>query len=515
MRIIRFAISLMTLLCADSLSGQQSGNFFNRIPLSSSEKILNLKTVDSHPNIQPLAIGLESRFDLHPDSILHAPIAKKFINIAPIVSLGTGFQFAQEQKALANGIVGLNAQLNNSKWSAQIGYSAVGGLLPSYLENYVDSLLVMPGVGFASNRGSNAPLAHYTYGHVSYSNGKHFHFELGKGKHFWGDGYRSMILSDNASSYPYARITTKVWKLKYTNLWTQMRDLTGSKNRTNARIKYTAMHALSFNAGRKFNFSIYEMVVWQDRDTMSRRTLDINYLNPIIFYRPVEYSVGSPDNVILATSMKYRPKSWLQLYGQFVLDEFNLKQFQGNKKWWANKLGGQFGVKMFDVVIPNLNIQTEVNVARPFTYTHGSPIQSWTHLNQSLAHPMGCNFIEWVSFIRYQKKEWTFLEQFSWAAFGRDRDVNNDGIIDNLGGNILRSYKDPFEQYGHSILQGDKSNFFYHAFTVSRALPKFESFEIFLNHTLRYDQNETRRNLDHFIMVGVRVIGLLQMATDY
>ena len=141
--------------------------------------------------------------------------------------------------------------------------------------------------------------------------------------------------------------------------------------------------------------------------------------------------------------------------------------------------------------------------------------QSWTHLNQSLAHPMGCNFIEWVSFIRYQKKEWTFLEQFSWAAFGRDRDVNNDGIIDNLGGNILRSYKDPFEQYGHSILQGDKSNFFYHAFTVSRALPKFESFEIFLNHTLRYDQNETRRNLDHFIMVGVRVIGLLQMATDY
>lgn len=506
----------MFVIPCHSFFAQQPGTNFNRDPLSAIDKKLNLKTVDEHPNIQPIAAGLETSYRSLLDTSSQPLSLKKSISVGVIGSLSGGFQMSPKTQPVGTGFIGLNVRLDNVKnWSADAGYSLVGGLPPQYLRDYADSLRIIPGEGYAVNDGNGLYHTHYTYGHLSYSNGKHFHFEIGKGKHFWGDGYRSMILSDNASSYPYARITTKIWKLKYTNLWTQMRDLSNGRTLANARIKYTAMHALSFNAARKFNFSIYEMVVWQDRDTMSHRTLDINYLNPIIFYRPIEYSVGSPDNVILAASVKFRPKRWIQVYGQFVLDEFNLKQFQGNKKWWANKLAGQLGIKVFDVVIPNLNLQTELNVARPFTYTHGSPIQSWTHLNQSLAHPMGCNFIEWVNFIRYDIGNWKLQEQFTWAAFGRDRDVNGDGVVDNLGGNILRSYKDPYQQYGHKILQGDKSNFYYHSFTLAHKIPGLDDYEFFVNHTLRYDQNQTRRDVDNYVMIGIRTRGLLQQATDF
>lgn len=508
-----FAVKLF-MFSISIVSAQQPGSGFNREILSTLSKNLNKKNVDEHSNIQPAAHGLENELFTLKDSTQNTE--KNNISAGLIGSISGGYQLVKESKALAPGYVGLNIKWNNNEhWSSEAGYTLVGGMLPGYLDRLADSLQIMPGVGYAINDGNNLRHAHYTYGHLSYSKGKHFHFEIGKGKNFWGDGYRSMILSDNASSYPYLRITTKVWKLKYTNLWMQMRDLSAGQLLKSARIKYVAMHALSFNATKKFNFSIYEMVVWQDRDTMSQRTLDINYLNPIIFYRPVEYSIGSPDNIILAASMKYKASTRLQLYGQFVLDEFNLRQFEGNKKWWGNKFGGQFGMKAFDLFAKGVNFQTEVNFARPFTYTHGSPIQSWTHLNQSLAHPMGCNFIEWVNFMRYDFGKWKILEQFTWAAFGRDKDVDNNGSIDNLGGNVLRSYKDPYKQYGHKLLQGEKSNFYFHSLTISRKILDSETYELFLNHCIRYEENQQSRKLDNFILVGIRMSGLLTPANDF
>ncbi len=33
--------------------------------------------------------------------------------------------------------------------------------------------------------------------------GKYINFTLGRGKNFFGEGYRSFFLSDNAYSYPY------------------------------------------------------------------------------------------------------------------------------------------------------------------------------------------------------------------------------------------------------------------------------------------------------------------------
>ena len=60
-------------------------------------------------------------------------------------------------------------------------------------------------------------------GHVSYQTSKHFNFQFGHGKHFIGDGYRSMLLSDNSFNYPYLKITTDVWKVSYVNLYSSIK----------------------------------------------------------------------------------------------------------------------------------------------------------------------------------------------------------------------------------------------------------------------------------------------------
>ena len=54
----------------------------------------------------------------------------------------------------------------------------------------------------------------YANGYISYVPSEIFKFQLGHGKHFIGDGYRSLLLSDNAINYPYFKITSTFWNIK-------------------------------------------------------------------------------------------------------------------------------------------------------------------------------------------------------------------------------------------------------------------------------------------------------------
>ncbi len=508
-------LAWLSVMISFFANAQQPAAGFSREPLSTLEKKLNLRSSNEHSNIQPAAFGLEESFYSLSDSAYSKNSESNNFNVDGFGSLAGGFQVSEKQQPIANALAGLQLGLQvRNKLSVALGYAFNGIRPPTYIEQMAEAR-INPGVGYAVGDKNGLYHTHYTFGHIAYNRGKYFEFEVGKGKHFWGDGYRSLLLSDNAAPYPYARITTKVWRLKYTNLWAQMRDMTHGQLLGKARIKYTASHSLSWNVGKKFNMAIYEMVVWQDRDTMSHRALDINYLNPIIFYRPVEYSVGSPDNVIIGLSMRWKFSDRLQLYGQFALDEFNLQQIRLKSKWWANKYGGQIGFKAFDVFLEGLSLQSEINAARPFTYTHGSPVQSYTHLNQSLAHPLGANFGEWVTFVRYDKNKWRFQEQFIWATYGRDTDINGDGALDNLGGNILRSYKAPYHSYGNVMYQGLRSIVHYNSFTIARKIFPQENFEVFLTHILRYEKNAEKKSMDNFFVLGIQTTGLLQPARDY
>ncbi len=60
--------------------------------------------------------------------------------------------------------------------------------------------------------------------------------------------------------------------------------------------------------------------------------------NPVIFYRSVEQALGSPDNAFLGFDFKVKFAKHCQIYGQFLLDEFNFsKEFSKPGK---NKLYG-------------------------------------------------------------------------------------------------------------------------------------------------------------------------------
>ncbi|MCC6599308.1 MAG: hypothetical protein IT223_01380, partial [Crocinitomicaceae bacterium] len=144
-----------------------------------------------------------------------------------------------------------------------------------------------------------------------------------------------------------------------------------------------------------------------------------------------------------------------------------------------------------------------------FTYTHGSPIQAWTQMNQPLAHPEGTNFSEWTNILRYDYKGWTFREKFVWASFGRD------SLFRNQGGNIFRSYKNPVYDLHNEMLQGIKSTLNFHELMVSKSLPFLKGWEIFAVHAYRFQKNLYGVWNDHYFQLGIRVQGLLEPVIDY
>ena len=104
-----------------------------------------------------------------------------------------------------------------------------------YLENYVWSQdegeidFVLPGQGISRVSSWDRTTRDLDYamanGHVSCQQVNILISQFGHGKHFIGDGYRSMLLSDNAFNYPYLKITTDVWKVRYVNLFSSYQDL--------------------------------------------------------------------------------------------------------------------------------------------------------------------------------------------------------------------------------------------------------------------------------------------------
>ncbi|CAN5480354.1 hypothetical protein BH11BAC2_BH11BAC2_16950 [soil metagenome] len=370
---------------------------------------------------------------------------------------------------------------------------------PSYLDAFVKSTRIVPGQGKVKAKGDKYDYASAT-GTINYQLNKHFTFQFGNDKNFIGDGYRSLLISDNAFNYPFLKIVTDVWKIRYTNIFAVMQDLSNDDQRDEEPFlkKYTSMHYLDFNIGKHASIGIFEAVVWNG-DSTGNRGFDINYMNPFIFFRPVEFSIGSPDNVLLGINGKIKLNSKNLLYGQIMLDEFLLNEVKAGNGWWGNKQGLQGGFKSFNVFgIKNLYVQGEMNYVRPFTYQHRETIGNYGHYRQALAHPLGANFIEGLAIVRYKWKQLELQVKFNYMEVGYD----TAGL--NMGQNIFLSYNDHYQEYNNKVGQGDKHKIMWTEFRVNYLLNPVSRLSLFAEASIRKDSYVSGSTSTMIVQGGIR-----------
>lgn len=388
------------------------------------------------------------------------------------------------------------------------------GRFADYYNHYAESIkpdggspAIIPGRGIAKEFMGSAYDFPVAIGYLSYSPSKFFNLQFGHGKNFIGDGYRSLLLSDNASPYPYFKLNTTFWKIKYTNTWMSLRDVRSEVTGDGSfRTKYMANHYLSYNATKRLNIGLFESVMWENDNN---RGFDLNYLNPVIFYRAIEFSTGArAGNAILGLTSKYKWSNQFNMYGQFLIDEFSSGDIFGGEGSWKNKLGFQLGMKYFNAFkIPNLYLQLEYNQVRPYTYSHNTVTLNYGHNNQSMAHLWGANFRELVAIARYKKNR--YYGNIKLIMGQRGFDFNNG--IDNAayGGDIYRSEEDrPFDT-NVSIGQGNTTDSFFAETEVgyivnpSTNLKFFGSF-IYRNFNPLVNTTSTYENNTFWLNFGIR-----------
>jgi hypothetical protein len=333
---------------------------------------------------------------------------------------------------------------------------------------------------------------------------------LGYGKNFIGDGYRSLILSDNAFAYPYVKLTGNVWNIQYSCFYTQMTDKNRLLNDDTYARKYAVIHYIDWAVTKRLNLGLFDAMVCRGQDENGiKRGLDFHYINPIIFLRTTDYYVGnSPDNALLGASASYILGKHTTLYAQFVMDEMTVKEFIAFDGYWANKQSYQFGVKSYNCFgVKNLFLQGEFNLVRPYMYSHHSGESNYAHYNQPLAHPWGGNFYELIARAQYNYKRFYFQYKMNYGQWGDDI-ITEDGELLNFGHNVYNDYSDFYHidgTHGHFLLTGEKNTLMMNNFVVSWLVNPSYNLNVFADITHRSQSIEGGSQYNNFIInFGIR-----------
>ncbi len=345
---------------------------------------------------------------------------------------------------------GIVSFLNNRKISGVISIVHQLSFFPSFISEEIDSNGIIPHNHNLFYNKNDFYSWFNLYGNISFSPYKFLQLELGHDKHFLGNGYRSLFLSDNSGAYSYLSASLKIWHLKYLSLTTRMRDIYYNKNNQLLfKPKFTSIHYISWNITPSVNLNLFETVVWRGNDSVLFNGLNINYLNPVVFMRPIEYAQASVDNSLLGLGLNFILLKNTQLYSQVVLDEFFIREIT-NPGYRDNKYGYQIGLRGRIERYLKFSWLIEHNLVRPFTYSHYHTLQNYGNLLQPLAHPFGANFKEYITRFSASKNRLYATLHLSYAILGKD------GNEELHGNNIYENYWD-VDRFGHYLLDGIKS----------------------------------------------------------
>ena len=442
---------------------------------------------------------------------------KVFLNIAPLYNLYGNLNALKRpfmERCQLNETLGFLVDFSLMN-KLNINYSLTERFLThsKYIYNYHDGFNFDEVWGFfTENQFYPYLLSFEQTFNINYTPAEFFCIEAGNGKQFYGDGYRSLIQSDYSGNHPHIKIESEFLNFKYSCTWSRFGNPT-YYNSYNIP-KYNVTHYLDCRIGKHVNVGLFESV-------MSRKFMSFEFFNPVVFFRPIDYSLGSDNNVLMGVNFKVSFSQKNCIYAQFVLDDVIVGQlmndikhrlnssYTGQYGWFANKWGIQGGIKFFDMFkVKGLDCFVEGNIVRPYTYSHSVRELTYTCNGKPLAHPLGANFVEGVGGISYFND---FIEcnlKVAYAIVGAD-----SSQYSHFGQNVFYPTMDaympsqiniPVSSYYNVLLQGIRTNVATVKFDIAYYPLKNKALSVFAEIAMRYNSNELRKDKYLGVCIGVR-----------
>lgn len=353
---------------------------------------------------------------------------KFYIAANPILKLEMGYDMT-ESRVVSQNTRGLELFANiGQKVSLYTAFTENQADFPQYIRAQVRSMRAAPGEGKVKAFKDSGVDFSRAEGYIAYTPNKYFAAQFGSGKHFVGDGYRSLLLSDNSFVYPYLRFATSFWKIKYVNILAEMQDgvNTGREFLLGNPRKFASFIYMNAELAPWLQLGVFEGMMFPRTGPDGNTLFNANLLNPIIGVRG--FQSGLEVQKVYGLNYKFTLPKYIVLYGQLMINSM-----KGSMKSYERRWGVQGGVKYWDMFgVDNLNMQVEYNYIRPYSYTSEDSVLHYSHYSQPLAHPMGANVSEVVSIFNYRFKrflaEWRF--QYASSSF--------DALNGNYGADIFK-----------------------------------------------------------------------------
>lgn len=477
-----------------------------------NEDVYSTKT-RVHSSLKPFMVD-DSLLKVHYDSLMNLnDIKGRFFNEHQIdvkssnstfyADLLPDFNLSRDFSGKKNTNFGtLGIQLGGT-FGKNFSYNVAGyenrAVLPNYLQTYVNQVGIAPGQAYAGIYGNEYRWSYIT-ANVSYTPIKFLNISAGRDKTFVGDGYRSLLLSDYASPYPFFKLTATLGNVRYMAMWTYFNDPLSVKVDNGDRKKFGVFHYLDWNVSNRLSLGFFDAVIWAAKDDLGhKRGFDFTYINPVIFLRPVEASNGSPDNALIGFTAKYKLTDGITAYGQFSLDEFESSSFFSSKGSSRNKYGFQLGVRGANLFnVKGLNYLLETNNVKPYTYSERSSVINYTENGEPIGHPWGANFREVVGLLNYSYKRFDFSGELDYGHYGLD--IN--GL--NYGKDPFQGYRDPARVYGNYTGQGLTTNMVYLEGKVAYLINPKYNLRFELGGLVRRDKNNQFNDKTSMLTFGIR-----------
>lgn len=373
------------------------------------------------------------------------------------------------------------------------------GKFGGYVDSFIRKYSVIPGVSNYKNIGDGAGFDYsLTTARLTYVPNKNLLFDLGYGKNFIGDGYRSLLLSDWSLNYPYLRASYTFKKFQYSVMWSQY--ISAVDRTQNDKLgyyrKWAQTYVLDWNAAPGFNVSLFESVIWPDQThstTYRDKDISPSLLSPVMFLHGSKSPSGIANNDIVGLNAKLRVYPRTFVYGQLVVNQLGSS--------FKNRTGFQLGLRSGDVFeIPGLNLVAEFNTVRPYTYAGSSQDVSYTNANQSLAHPLGANFKEGIFVATYNVNRWWFRGEAFVAKYGLDSGNTN------YGKNVFAILPTTSPVSGRvSTGQGLSTNLNFIDLRAAYVINPVTNFRIESGITYRKESNSQQNFKDFIFYIGLRM----------
>ncbi|MEW5922512.1 MAG: capsule assembly Wzi family protein [Candidatus Zixiibacteriota bacterium] len=206
---------------------------------------------------------------------------------------------------------------------------------------------------------------------------------LGRFSSFWGPINQSLILSETARAMDALSLRLQWKKLHFTYQFGKLSRVDTTITSGAFDNRFFAGHRIDFKPISNLRIGLFETIIFGGPG----RSVDLTYLNPIMFYHAAQLNENVDDNTFLGLDFDWYIRNRHKLYGQLMVDDMQVDdEAAGDQE--PDEIGWQIGFNSIDL-FNRFDLSLEYLKITNRTYNQKLPRNRYENRGELIGHAFG------------------------------------------------------------------------------------------------------------------------------